>query len=58
MNRNTATFCFHKVRELIAKQIDAATAELLAGEIEVNESYFGEGRKGRRRRGARQGLQC
>ena len=40
MNRHTATFYFHKLRELIAEQIDAETPELLAGEIEVDESYL------------------
>ena len=41
MNRHTATLYFHKLRELIAEQTDAERAELLAGEIEVDESYSG-----------------
>ena len=53
VNRHTATLYFHKLRELIAEQIDAEAPELLAGEIEVDESYFGGVRKGKRGRGAR-----
>lgn len=53
VNRHTATLYFHKLRELIAEQIDAEAPELLAGEIEVDESYFGSVRKGKRGRGAR-----
>jgi len=33
--------CFHKLRALIAEQIDAETPELLAGVIKEDESYFG-----------------
>ena len=40
-NWHTSTLCFHKLRELIAEQIDAETPELLAGEIKEDESYFG-----------------
>ena len=35
VNRHTATLYFHKLRELIAEQLDAMAPELLAGEIEV-----------------------
>ena len=52
VNRHTATLYFHKLRELIAEQLDAMAPELLAGEIEVDESYFGGVRKGKRGRGA------
>ena len=41
VNWHTSTLCFHTLRELIAKQIDAKTTELLAGEIKEDESYFG-----------------
>lgn len=45
VNRHTATLYFHKLRELIATQLDAENPKLLAGEIEVDESYFGGVRK-------------
>jgi transposase len=51
VNRNTAILYFHKLREIIAEQM-AAEAPFLAGEIEVDESYFGGVRKGKRGRGA------
>mgnify|MGYP006269295819 FL=1 len=51
VNRNTAILYFHKLREIIAEQM-AAEAPFLAGEIEVDESYFGGIRKGKRGRGA------
>jgi transposase len=50
VNRNTATKFFHKFREIIASNIEDDS--LLEGEIEVDESYFGGKRKGRRGRGA------
>lgn len=52
VNRHTATLFFHKLRELIAARLAAETPELLSGEIEVDESYFGGRRKGKRGRGA------
>lgn len=51
VNRNTAILYFHKLRELIAKKL-AEEAPFLAGEVEVDESYFGGVRKGKRGRGA------
>lgn len=48
VNRHTATLYFHKLRELIAERLEAEAPDLLAGEIEVNESYFGGVRKGNR----------
>ncbi len=50
VNRKTAAFYFHRLRELIASAIDEP--ELFTGEIEVDESYFGGKRKGKRGRGA------
>lgn len=52
VNRHTATLFFHKLREVIAERIEAEAPELLSGEIEVDESYFGGARKGKRGRGA------
>ena len=51
VNRNTAVLYFHKLRELIAERL-AEEAPFLDGEVEVDESYFGGARKGRRGRGA------
>ena len=52
VNRNTAILYFHKLRELIAENLVADAPDLMAGEIEVDESYFGGVRKGKRGRGA------
>ena len=52
MNRNTAILFYHKLREVIFAALAAEAPELLAGEIEVDESYFGGHRKGKRGRGA------
>ena len=51
VNRNTAILFFHKLREIIADNV-AREAPFLQGEIEVDESYFGGARKGKRGRGA------
>lgn len=51
VNRNTAILYFHKLRELIAERL-AEETPFLDGEVEVDESYFGGVRKGRRGRGA------
>jgi transposase len=50
VNRNTATKFYHKLREIIAQNIEDSSP--LEGEIEVDESYFGGKRKGKRGRGA------
>ena len=47
VNRNTAILFFHKLREIIVGKM-AAEAPFLAGEIKVDESYFGSARKGKR----------
>ena len=52
VNRNTAILYFHKLRELMAEKLVADAPDLMAGEIEVDESYFGGVRKGKRGRGA------
>ena len=51
VNRDTAILFFHKLREIIADNV-AKEAPFLQGEIEVDESYFGSARKGKRGRGA------
>jgi transposase len=50
VNRNTSTKFFRKFREIIASNIEDNS--LLEGEIEVDESYFGGRRKGKRGRGS------
>ena len=50
VNKTTASYYFHRLRELI--YLFSEDAGLLEGEIEVDESYFGGSRKGKRGRGA------
>jgi transposase len=50
VNRHTATLYFHKLREIISANIESW--KRFAGEIEVDESYFGGHGKGKRGRGA------
>jgi transposase len=50
VNKTTAAYYFHRLRELICAAIDDETP--FQGEVEVDESYFGGKRKGKRGRGA------
>ena len=50
VNKSTASYYFHRLRELIFKAVEDNTP--FSGEIEVDESYFGGRRKGKRGRGA------
>ena len=50
VNSKTAVYYFHRLREVIYE--NDPTVEQLTGEIEVDESYFGGSRKGKRGRGA------
>ena len=50
LQANTATLFYRKVRMMIAKKLEAEALEF-AGEIELDESYFGGVRKGKRGRG-------
>ena len=52
VNRKTAGYYFHRLREIIAYQLEQESQEVFGGEIEVDESYFGGSRKGKRGRGA------
>ena len=52
VNRNTAVYYFKRLRELIVQYTEQAANEAFSGEIEVDESYFGGVRKGKRGRGA------
>jgi transposase len=50
VNKNTAALFYHRLRELIALRVEDESP--LAGEIEIDESYFGGRQKGKRGRGA------
>src|ERR1700722_14630356 len=50
VNRKTAAYFYHRLRQIIAQEVDRGFP--LAGQIEVDESYFGGHRKGKRGRGA------
>src|ERR1700733_13563837 len=50
VNKSTAAYYFHRLREIIYQSLEHETPP--QGEIEVNESYFGGRRKGMRGRGA------
>jgi transposase len=52
VNFKTACYYFQRLRELIAHHTEQAANEVFGGEIEVDESYFGGTRKGKRGRGA------
>ena len=52
VNHKTAAFYFLRLREIIAYQLEAESETMFSGEIEVDESYFSGGRKGKRGRGA------
>ena len=50
VNRNTATLFYRKLRETLTEQV--ADESPFGGEVEIDESYFGGYRKGKRGRGA------
>jgi len=50
INKNTASYYFQRLRQLIYDH--SQHLEMLEGEVEANESYFGGRRKGKRGRGA------
>ena len=52
VHRNTAAYYFQRLREIIAQHCEHESQEVFGGEIEVDESYFGGARKGKRGRGA------
>jgi len=51
VNKDTAASFYHRLRLVIHERLHQEAAEL-AGEVEVDESYFGGVRKGKRGRGA------
>ncbi len=50
VNRKTAAYYYQRLREIIYQAIDDES--VFSGEVEVDESYFGGHRKGKRGRGA------
>ena len=50
VNVKTAAYYFHRLRQIISLAMNEETS--FSGEIEVDESYFGGVRKGKRGRGA------
>ncbi|QOL19670.1 IS1595 family transposase [Candidatus Bodocaedibacter vickermanii] len=52
VNAKTACYYYHRLRIIISQQLEKDSEEVFKGEIEVNESYFGGIRKGKRGRGA------
>ena len=52
VNRKTAALYFLRLREIIAYELEAASTAMFGGKIEVDGSYFGGRRKGKRGRGA------
>ncbi len=52
VNTKTAAYYFHRLRQIISHELEKESAQYLTGEIEVDESYFGGVRKGKRGGGA------
>ena len=52
VNRKTAAYYFHRLRAIICYHQELEADGVVGGEIEVDESYFGGRRKGKRGRGA------
>jgi transposase len=49
---NTALLFYKKIRQVISHHIELQAAEMFDGAVELDESYFGGARKGKRGRGA------
>ncbi len=52
VHRNTAALFFRKLRQLIAEHQERELCQAFDGQVEIDESYFGGRRKGKRGRGA------
>ena len=52
INRKSAAYYFQRLREILAYKLEQESDEIFDGEIELDESYFGGKRKGKRGRGA------
>ena len=51
INRKSFSYYFHRLRKLIFDNTTKERAKILSGKIELDESYFGGKRKGKRDRG-------
>ena len=49
---NSAALFYRKIREIIVYNLELEAHEIFAGHVELDESYFGGARKGKRGRGA------
>jgi transposase len=49
---NSAALFYRKIREVIAYRLEQESHEIFDGAVELDESYFGGARKGKRGRGA------
>jgi len=49
---NSAALFYKKIRQIISYYLELEAKEVFNGEIEIDESYFGGVRKGKRGRGA------
>ena len=52
VNKNSAAYYFQRLRTVIYYHLEQEAEQYFAGEIEVDESYFGGHRKGNRGRGS------
>ena len=52
INPNSGAYYFRRIRDIIALHMDAESSLEFDGEVELDESYFGGHRKGKRGRGA------
>ena len=52
VNRKTAVYYYRRLRGIVVLELEAGSGGLFGGGIEVDGSYFGGRRKGRRGRGA------
>ncbi len=53
VNHKTSAYYFHRLREIIFYEMEQQGSNYFGGKIEVDESYFGGSRKGKRGRGAK-----
>ena len=52
INPNSAALFYRKIRQVIAYHLEPQADEVFDGSVELDESYFGGQRKGKRGRGA------
>ena len=50
VNRKTTVYFFLRLHEMIASELEVESEFIFGGEIEIDESYFGGKRKGKRGR--------